>query len=154
MPEATEQGRAAYVFTVPSPDVNDREAVLDYAGQVSLYTSGADYRVGDCINQRINLRHVFAHKVYLKSEESDEFGREVRTPADRIVLIDEEGATYECVSRGIFASLVMLFQLPGIGHPTTWKEPLPVTIRQIAGKVNRIFKIEVWRDKPAKAAKK
>jgi hypothetical protein len=36
-------------------------------------------------------------------------------------------------------------QMPGIGHPRDWKEPLPVVFRQYPGsdQTTRIFKMEV-----------
>lgn len=143
-------------FSIPSPDPKDRNACLVYAAQVSGLMSSADHRIAEMIGgDVIQLRHVFAHRVDVRQEEPDEYGKPVYFPADRVVLIEADGTTYEGTSVGAIKSLATLFQLPGIGKPETWTEPLPVRIKQIEGKNNRrTFSIEVYVEEVSRKKKK
>lgn len=155
-PDAAETGHISHITSLPAPDPADREACLDYAAAMTRYTGSVDDRMGDCIGEKIMMRHFLAHKVTMIMRDADgtpmhdENGEVLKRPGERIVIIDDEGRAYEAVSEGVFASLAFMFSLPGIGHPSTWSEPLPVVIKQLSldGGKRRMYKVEVWR--PAK----
>lgn len=60
--------------------------------------------------------HVIAHRITLTNEETGEI-----TDATRIILVDEKGEPWGCVSNGIAGSLKKLFSLVG---PPPWTPPL------------------------------
>lgn len=82
----------------------------------------ADKAVGDCINNTINLKDVYISKTDIVDKETGEVSQ-----AHYIVLIDADGTSYGCVSKGIFNSLRHLMAVYGA---PTWNEPLKVVIKQ------------------------
>lgn len=82
-----------------------------------------EFRVEQFINQTIYVKDVFAELVDIMDKNTGEF-----IQAARIVLIDDEGTGYACVSKGIFHALKKLFKLYGA---PTWNEPIGITIKQI-----------------------
>lgn len=82
-----------------------------------------DKSVKDCINMTINLQHVFAEQVDFIDKKG------AVTPGFRIVLIDTDGNSYKCASKGIFSSISKLFNI--CGQPDTWEHPVPIVIRMI-----------------------
>lgn len=151
-PETGEIRQPTYAYTRPYPDINDFEACMAYAAKISAFESKADERIADVIGETIYLSHVFVHEVRLQDD--DEEGGYKR--ALRVVLEDEDGRTYEGVTDGILDSLRTLFSLPGIGHPSTWKRPIPVKVTQVAtAGGRRVFKLTVdFGALTAKASKK
>lgn len=87
--------------------------------------NSSDKRVADEINKEINLKHVYVEEVQLADKETGELSK-----APRIVLIDDKGIGYSCVSTGIFSSLKKLFGTFGL--PTVWDAPIKVRIKQIS----------------------
>lgn len=75
------------------------------------------HKVGDFINQVIEVKDVLCEVVNVDGEE-----------AIRTVLIDKNGESYQAVSAGIFNALKKAVQM--FGTPT-WDEPLPVLIKQV-----------------------
>lgn len=75
------------------------------------------HKVGDFINQVIEVKDVLCEVVNVDGEE-----------AIRTVLIDKNGESYQAVSAGIFSALKKAVQM--FGAPT-WDEPLPVLIKQV-----------------------
>lgn len=80
------------------------------------------YKVNDFINKKIMLKDVYAETLELCNAETGEYEK-----APRIVLIDENGEAYECVSVGMFSSLKKL--IATFGEPT-WEDPIPVVVKQ------------------------
>ena len=97
--------------------------------------SNPDKRLGDCINQVIKVKDVYMEIVDMLNEETGEL---VRTP--RIVLIDEKGVTYQCVSFGIFNALKRVFQV--FGKPT-WGEPIAMKVIQVTRKEKKMLSLDV-----------
>lgn len=100
------------------PQTEDEEKILYNA------TMSPAKRVGDCINEVINLRHVFCEIITVTNEETGEVSRVPRT-----VLIDDNGVGYQCVSTGIFNAIKKLFAVKGM--PDTWVNPVTVKVQQI-----------------------
>lgn len=100
------------------PQTEDEEKILYNA------TMSPAKRVGDCINEVINLRHVFCEIITVTNEETGEVSRVPRT-----VLIDDNGIGYQCVSTGVFNAIKKLFAIKGM--PDTWVKPVAVKVQQI-----------------------
>ena len=100
------------------PQTEDEEKILYNA------TMSPAKRVGECINEVINLRHVFCEIITVTNEETGEVSRVPRT-----VLIDDNGVGYQCVSTGIFNAVKKLFAVKGM--PDTWVKPVTVKVQQI-----------------------
>ena len=80
------------------------------------------HKVADFINKKIMVRDVYAETLELVNKETGEVDK-----APRIVLIDEAGEAYECVSVGMFSALKKL--IATFGEPT-WEQPIPVVVKQ------------------------
>lgn len=133
-------------FPKPAPDASLAEKI-QHAEKVMPLMSKADYRVSESRDDKINMVHFLVHPVHMIDRETGEVNG-----GDRIVILDNEGASYECVSTGVFDSLRLLMAL--LGHPSTWTEPVPVTFREIeTGNKRRMYKLEVWSEKKAKVKK-
>lgn len=131
------------VFTAPEPDPSDRRAVLAYASQVSQLFGKADLRAADTVNVPILMSHVFVHRARVRQEDGSYI------PVDRLVVLAADGTTYEAVSAGLFDSILMLFSLPGIGHPSKWAKPLPIMFKSVPVRNTwRTLKIEVMDHDP------
>jgi len=93
----------------------------DRAGQVAVYAAITDAEpIGDHLGTLINLANVVAQVV----EVADADGNLVS--ATRMILVDADGTAYAGLSEGLYRSLVNIFGL--LGNPSTWAEPLPVTV--------------------------
>ena len=88
-----------------------------------------DHRISDMINQVISVKDVFAEMIEIAHEETGEL--EV---VPRVVLIDEEGKSYQSVSNGIFGAMKKLIAV--FGAPT-WETPIKIKIVQINNKKDR-----------------
>lgn len=106
------------------------------ADKIKLYQAmnNPSKRLSDCINLEIHLKDVFVEVVNC----TDELGMTQLCP--RIVLIDDNGVGYTCVSIGVFSSLKKLFQIFGV---PTYKEPLTVVPTQITNGQNKILTLNV-----------
>lgn len=80
------------------------------------------HKVADFINKEIKLSDVYAETLELVNEQTGEYEK-----VPRIVLIDDKGEAYECVSVGMFSSLKKLI---AIFEEPTWEPPIPVIIKQ------------------------
>ena len=80
------------------------------------------HKVADFINKKIMVKDIYAETLELVNKETGEVDK-----APRIVLIDEAGEAYECVSVGMFSALKKL--IATFGEPT-WEQPIPVVIKQ------------------------
>ena len=106
------------------------------ADKIKLYQAmnNPSKRLSDCINLEIHLKDVFVEVVNC----TDDLGMSQLCP--RIVLIDDKGIGYTCVSIGVFSSLKKLFQIFGV---PTYKEPLTVVPTQITNGQNKILTLNV-----------
>lgn len=80
------------------------------------------HKVADFINKKIMVKDIYAETLELVNKETGEVDK-----APRIVLIDEAGEAYECVSVGMFSALKKL--IATFGEPT-WEQPIPVVVKQ------------------------
>lgn len=92
------------------------------------------HKIDDYINKEIALKDVFVEIIELANENTGELEQ-----APRIVLIDDKGESYQCVSTGIFGSLKKLMAV--FGEPT-WEEPIHVVVKQVKVKRGTMLTLE------------
>lgn len=94
--------------------------------KIKLYNAqnSPDESLADKINMTIAMKDIYVETVNMISEDT---GEEMVLP--RIVIIDKDGKSYQCVSMGIFQCLAKIFNL--FGQPTVWKKPLNVMVKQV-----------------------
>lgn len=89
-----------------------------------------DKRIEEVINIPINIRDVYAEQLEFIDEKTGEV-----MPGVRIVLIDTDGVSYGCASKGIYSALCKLFKV--FGKPT-WENGITVIpITQQSRRENR-----------------
>lgn len=93
------------------------------------------HRVGDCINKKLMIKDVLAEVIELENEETGELQQ-----VPRVVLIDENGESYQAVSTGIFNAVKKAIAV--FGAPT-WDEPLPIVIKQISLGKNQMLTFDI-----------
>lgn len=102
--------------------------------------------VSDMIGKTIMLKDVYMETVELVRKDTndapilDEDGEPTYNKAPRIVLVDDKGKGYQCVSTSILSSLKKLQLCMG---PPTWAEPLKVEVKQITKGAKRLFSLEL-----------
>lgn len=96
--------------------------------------SNPDERLSDMIGKVIMVKDVYCEQVEVTKRDG--------TPdvAPRTVLIDANGISYQAVSTGIFQSIKRLCAVYGM---PTWHDPIPVEVRQLTRKENRILTLAV-----------
>lgn len=82
-----------------------------------------DERLSDCINKRIKAKDLYVEIVNCTNEETGEV-----TACPRIVIIDDQGKSYQAVSIGIYSALKKVIQV--YGSPT-WDTPVTLEVKQI-----------------------
>lgn len=103
------------VCSVKAEDAASKAIVFNAA-------TNPDYKVKSCINKKIRVKDLYAESIEVVNEETGEI---VNVP--RMVLIDDEGASYECMSVGMFSAIRKLVAV--YGEPT-WDPPLEVTVKE------------------------
>lgn len=93
------------------------------------------HRLGDCINKKLKIKDVLAEIIELENEETGEM-----QSAPRVVLIDENGESYQAVSNGIFNAVKKAIAV--FGAPT-WDEPLEILVKQISFGKNQMLTFDV-----------
>jgi hypothetical protein len=83
-----------------------------------------EFRLSDFINKTLSVKDVFVDVVGCVDKETGEI-----QPCPRIVLIDEKGSGYACVSLCVYGSIKKIFTVFGV--PSTWKTPLKVEVKQL-----------------------
>lgn len=93
--------------------------------KVSMYNAmnNPDKRLADCINMQIKAKDLYIEIVNCTNEETGEVNA-----CPRIVIIDEEGVSYQAVSIGIYSALKKVIQI--FGAPT-WVQPVTLEVKQI-----------------------
>lgn len=81
-------------------------------------------KLSDMIGKQIEVSDVFCEVIQCVNEKTGEV-----TKAPRIILFDNNGNSYSCVSVGIFGSLKKIFAI--FGEPREWEAPLRFEVRQI-----------------------
>lgn len=100
--------------------------------KVAIYNAinSADEKLDDHKGEVLSITDVVAHTVNLLDEQTGEI-----IECTRIVLIDEKGKGFECISLGVYSSLQKIFAIVGLPH---WEEPLKV--KAVEQKTRKGFK--------------
>lgn len=97
--------------------------------------SSPDERLRNHINEIIKIRDVYCEIVECVNKDTGE-----TSEAPRVVLIDTEGKSYQCVSSGIFNSLKRLFTVFGM---PTWEKGVPCKVKQVSNGERQILTLVV-----------
>lgn len=87
------------------------------------------HRVSDMINMTISVVDIYAELVDMPAKDAngvDIPGEVVATP--RIILIDDKGEGYQCVSWGVYSAIQKIIQF--FGEPCTWDGPQKIKVTQ------------------------
>lgn len=108
------------------------------AEKKTLYNAqnNSDKRLADCINETIDVKHIYVEIVNCVNRESGE----VNT-CPRVVFIDKADVSYQCVSLGIYGAVKKLFQV--FGYPAAWKTPLKLKVKQITKGEKKLLTLDV-----------
>ena len=112
-----------------------KEDSLEAKKLVYNASNNPTHKIDDYINKEIALKDVFVEIIELANENTGELEQ-----APRIVLIDDKGESYQCVSNGIFGSLKKLMAI--FGEPT-WEAPIHVVVKQVKVKRGTMLTLEV-----------
>ena len=112
-----------------------KEDSLESKKLVYNASNNPTHKIDDYINKEIALKDVFVEIIELANENTGELEQ-----APRIVLIDDKGESYQCVSNGIFGSLKKLMAI--FGEPT-WEDPIHVVVKQVKVKRGTMLTLEV-----------
>lgn len=117
-------------------DLNNAESYCSIKGdtreaKVAMYNAinSPDHKLSDFIGKKLNIKDISIERV---ENPSDETGEMVANA--RVVLIDENGESYTCVSSGIYSAIKKLVSV--FGEPT-WEPALPVEIQNLSTKKGR-----------------
>ena len=112
-----------------------KEDSLEAKKLVYNASNNPTHKIDDYINKEIALKDVFVEIIELANENTGELEQ-----APRIVLIDDKGESYQCVSNGIFGSLKKLMVI--FGEPT-WEDPIHTVVKQVKVKRGTMLTLEV-----------
>ena len=117
-------------------DLNNAESYCSIKGDtrealVAMYNAinSPDHKLSDFVGKKLNIKDISIERV---ENMNDETGDMVAN--DRVVLIDENGESYTCVSSGIYSAIKKLVAV--FGEPT-WEPALPVEIQNLSTKKGR-----------------
>lgn len=118
------------IFCSMKPKNEDEEVILYNA------MNNPEKRLSDCINMVISVKDVFCEIVQCKREDQVE-------NVPRVVLIDDKGVGYQCVSLGVFSALRKMFAIKGF--PDNWSKPLKVRVVQITKGERKMLTLEMTK---------
>lgn len=98
-----------------------------------------EFALADAIGQTLAVTDMLIETVKITDDETG-----VENYAPRIVLITNDGKTYQCVSTGVFNSLRKMVAI--YGEPT-WTDGLPIAVKQIVKGKKRILSLAINRQK-------
>lgn len=108
------------------------------AERVQLFNavSNPSAKLSSMIGKKIDLVNVYVEIVDITNTETGEVQR-----APRIIFFDKNGASFSCVSKGIFGACKKLFSV--FGTPDTWTKPIPLEVKQLEKGTKRILIFEI-----------
>lgn len=117
-------------------DLNNAESYCSIKGDsrealVAMYNAinSPDHKLSDFIGKKLNIIDISIESVEIMNEETGEMAANAR-----VVLIDENGESYTCVSSGIYSAIKKLVAV--FGEPT-WEPALPVEVQNLSTKKGR-----------------
>ena len=94
-----------------------------------------DYRLSDFINKTIKAKDLYVEVVNCTNTETGEV-----TACPRIVIIDADNKSYQCVSIGIYSAIKKVIQI--FGAPT-WKTPINLEVVQVTKGERKMLTLNV-----------
>lgn len=122
-------GSSGSVYTSVKNSTKEEKALLYKA------MANPDKRLADCINATILAKDLYIEQVAMTNEQT---GEVVETP--RIVIIDKDNISYQCVSFGVFNALKRVIAV--FGEPT-WKDPLPLKVLQVSRGEKKMLTLDI-----------
>lgn len=117
-------------------DLNNTESYCSIKGDsrealVAMYNAinSPDHKLSDFVGKKLNIKDISIERVENMNDETGEMVANAR-----VVLIDENGESYTCVSSGIYSAIKKLVAV--FGEPT-WEPALPVEIQNLSTKKGR-----------------
>lgn len=115
---AMENVQLGYTFTTFSG-----ESRKDKAKALNALNAEGIESLSSHQGETIMMKDVVAHAVRMADDNGE------MNTALRIVIIDENGVKYGCVSKGVAESINKIFGVFGMPH--TWEEALPVVPKRV-----------------------
>ena len=117
-------------------DLNNAESYCSIKGDtrealVAMYNAinSPDHKLSDFVGKKLKIKDICIERVENMNDETGEMAANAR-----VVLIDENGESYTCVSSGIYSAIKKLVAV--FGEPT-WEPALPVEVQNISTKKGR-----------------
>lgn len=117
-------------------DLNNDETYCSIKGDsrealVAMYNAinSPDHKLSDFVGKELRICDISIERVENMNEETGEMAANAR-----VVLIDENGESYTCVSSGIYSAIKKLVAV--FGEPT-WEPALPVEVQNLSTKKGR-----------------
>ena len=112
-------------------DLNNAESYCSIKGDsrealVAMYNAinSPDHKLSDFVGKKLNIKDISIERVENLNEETGGMAANAR-----VVLIDENGESYTCVSSGIYSAIKKLVAV--FGEPT-WEPALPVEVQNLS----------------------
>lgn len=104
--------------------------------KIHLYNAmnNPDKKLGDCVNEIIKAKDLYCEEVECVNEETGEV-----TIAPRVVIVDDKGISYQCVSVGVWSAIKRLIAIFGV---PTWDEPIALKVKSINKDKKRLLTLE------------
>lgn len=118
----------AYCSLVPETE-EERKQLFNAINQPA-------HKLSEMIGKVITICNVYCETIQMVSEKTGEV-----VTAPRIVLFDDQGNSYQCVSIGIFGALKKVFQI--FGAPDTWQNPLQFEVKQLEKGAKRLLSLNL-----------
>ena len=117
-------------------DLNNTESYCSIKGDtrealVAMYNAinSPDHKLSDFVGKKLNIKDISIERVENMNDETGEMATNAR-----VVLIDDNGESYTCVSSGIYSAIKKLVAV--FGEPT-WEPALPVEVQNLSTKKGR-----------------
>lgn len=112
-------------------DLSNVTVAKDFYNAVSQ----PDISLKECVNIPIAMTHVSIEVCEVHSEQNGD------VIAPRVVIMDEDGKSYQAVSVGVYQSLKRIFAL--FGTPDTWSKPLTVVPMLTSTKKGQVLSLRL-----------
>lgn len=117
-------------------DLNNTESYCSIKGDtrealVAMYNAinSPDHKLSDFVGKKLNIKDISIERVENMNDETGGMAANAR-----VVLIDDNGESYTCVSSGIYSAIKKLVAV--FGEPT-WEPALPVEVQNLSTKKGR-----------------
>lgn len=100
-----------------------------------------DGRLGDKINQPLNVVNFFVQNVEVKNRnrKADDDPETVMLP--RVVVITDDGASYGCASKGVYNALEKICAVYGM--PDKWTAPMTCVLKHVPTQQGSMYSLNI-----------